>query len=79
MELCLSEVDRCQQFVGLLGARAGQTADTSRVTDPRLLEFLATQTEEMSLTALEMLYATRDPNRATETAVFYERDPAFVR
>ncbi|KAF0288989.1 Telomerase protein component 1 [Amphibalanus amphitrite] len=79
VELCLSEVDRCQLFVGLLGARTGQTADTSRVTDPRLLEFLATQKDELSLTALEMLYATRDAERARQTAVFYERDPAFIR
>ena len=79
MELCLSEVDRCQLFVGLLGARAGQTADTSRVSDPRLLEFLKTQPTNLSLTALEMLYATREPARAQETAVFYEREEAFVK
>ncbi|XP_037076737.1 telomerase protein component 1-like, partial [Pollicipes pollicipes] len=64
VELCLSEIDRCQLFVGLLGARSGRVADT--------------ETADLSLTALEMLYATREPERARQMAVFYQREDSFL-
>ena len=81
LSICLQEIDRCRPyFIGLLGERYGWVPPESvlnegmRAAFPTIADGIG-----RSATELEILHGVlSEPDRA-ERAIFFERDPAWVK
>ena len=77
LEVCLSEVSRCQYFVGLLGERYGWVQDEYPAPDSPEHDWLREYPQGRSITELEMHHAALcEPERVAGKAFFYFRDHA---
>ncbi|KAI8493689.1 Telomerase protein component 1 [Branchiostoma belcheri] len=78
LEICLSEVSRCQFFLGILGERYGWVPDSYAAPDTPEFDWLKSYPAGRSMTELEIHHAAlTDPSAAQGRAFFYFRDPAF--
>ncbi|XP_019622302.1 PREDICTED: telomerase protein component 1-like [Branchiostoma belcheri] len=78
LEICLSEVSRCQFFLGILGERYGWVPDSYVVPDSPEFDWLKSYPAGRSMTELEIHHAAlADPSAAQGRAFFYFRDPSF--
>ena len=79
MEICLSEISRCQYFIGLLGQRYGWVQDQYIIPDSPEFDWLREFPQGRSITEVEMNHAAlRDTDKAVGKAFFYFRDPRFL-
>ena len=79
LEICLGEISRCQYFIGLLGQRYGWIHDEYRVPDSPEFDWLKEFPPGRSITEVEMHHAALcDPDKATNKAFFFFRDPAIL-
>ncbi|XP_074640264.1 telomerase protein component 1-like isoform X2 [Tubulanus polymorphus] len=79
LELCLSEVNKCQFFIGLLGDRYGWVPDDYVIPDSSEFDWLKCHPKGASLTELEMVYgALAKPDETRERAFFFLRDNSFM-
>ena len=79
LEICLDEISRSQYFIGLLGQRYGWIQDEYNVPDTPEFDWLKEFPTQKSITEVEMYYAALcNPDKATDKAFFYFRDPAFL-
>ncbi|XP_023230818.1 telomerase protein component 1-like [Centruroides sculpturatus] len=77
LEICLSEVARCEYFLGILGERYGQIAEYNVSNNPEF-DWLQEYPLGASLTELEIYCAAlADPSAAAERSFFYFRDKMF--
>ncbi|XP_059497803.1 telomerase protein component 1 [Stegostoma tigrinum] len=80
LELCLTEVSRCQLFVGILGERYGQILSEYPLPDLPQFEWVKSYPRNRSITELEIMQFLRlHDNSPSEHAFFYTRDPAVLR
>ncbi|KAK3095524.1 hypothetical protein FSP39_015646 [Pinctada imbricata] len=78
LELCLSEIRRCQFFIGILGSRYGYVPDKYDVPDTQEFQWLKAYPQGASVTELEMHSgALCDPKKLARNAFFFIRDPNF--
>eukprot|EP00058_Branchiostoma_floridae_P011084 XP_002596572.1 hypothetical protein BRAFLDRAFT_128562 [Branchiostoma floridae] len=78
IEICLSEVSRCQFFLGILGERYGWVPDNYVAPDTPEFDWLKTYPAGRSMTELEIYHAAlSDPTTAQGRAFFYFRDNSF--
>ncbi|XP_035668801.1 telomerase protein component 1-like [Branchiostoma floridae] len=78
IEICLSEVSRCQFFLGILGERYGWVPDNYVAPDTPEFDWLKTYPAGRSMTELEIYHAAlSDPTAAQGKAFFYFRDNSF--
>ncbi|XP_066270990.1 telomerase protein component 1-like [Branchiostoma lanceolatum] len=78
IEICLSEVSRCQFFLGILGERYGWIPDSYVAPDTLEFDWLKTYPSGRSMTELEIYHAAlSNPSAAQGRAFFYFRDPIF--
>ena len=79
LEICLSEISRCQYFIGLLGQRYGWIHDEYHIPDSPEFDWLKEFPPRRSITEIEMHHAALcDPDKAVDKAFFFFRDPAVV-
>ena len=79
LEICLSEIARCNYFIGLLGNRYGWVPQEYEVPDSAEYDWVKEYPKGRSITELEMYHAALcDPDKATGKAFFYFRDPAIM-
>ena len=79
LEICLSEISRCQYFVGLLGQRYGWIHDEYEVPDSPEYDWLKEFPPRRSITEVEMHHAALcDPDKAVGKAFFYFRAMAAL-
>lgn len=79
LEICLTEISRCQYFIGLLGQRYGWAPESYQVSDIPEYDWVREYPTERSITELEIFHgALSDPDKVTGKAFFYFRDPAFM-
>ncbi|XP_030043878.1 telomerase protein component 1 isoform X2 [Microcaecilia unicolor] len=79
LSLCLSEVSRCQLFLGILGERYGYIPDEYSVPDVAEHRWLSTYPKGRSVTELEIVqFQKQDSSIDPPRAFFYLRDPAFI-
>ncbi|XP_067870025.1 telomerase protein component 1-like [Heterodontus francisci] len=77
LELCLSEVSRCQLFVGILGERYGQIMQDYSLPNLPQFEWVKAYPQGRSITELEIMqFLRRNDDCASQTSFFYTRDPA---
>ncbi|XP_072885036.1 telomerase protein component 1 isoform X1 [Hemitrygon akajei] len=80
LELCLSEVARCQLFVLILGERYGQTLDDYSLPDLPQFQWVKDYPKGRSITELELMQFLRQtPGDPRQTCFVYTRDPAVLR
>uniref|UniRef100_UPI00398E6792 telomerase protein component 1-like n=1 Tax=Pristiophorus japonicus TaxID=55135 RepID=UPI00398E6792 len=80
LEICLSEVSRCQLFVGILGERYGQILQEYPLPDLPQFEWVKSYPRGRSTTELEIEQFCRQRDEcSSKTAFFYTRDPAVLR
>ena len=80
LELCLSEVAKCQLFVGILGERYGWIPEAKDVPLTQEFDWIQSYPAGASLTELEMMLgALAEPKIATERAFFFLRDNQFEK
>uniref|UniRef100_UPI00398E90D5 telomerase protein component 1-like n=1 Tax=Pristiophorus japonicus TaxID=55135 RepID=UPI00398E90D5 len=80
LELCLSEVSRCQLFVGILGERYGQILQEYSLPNLPQFEWVKSYPRGRSITELEIVQFLQQKNDcSSETSFFYTRDPAILR
>ncbi len=79
LPICLAEIERCRPFfIGLLGERYGWVPQQIPDELVKLQPWLAEHSQK-SVTELEIIYGVlRNPDMANR-AIFYFRDPAYVR
>ena len=74
LEICLSEISRCQYFIGLLGQRYGWIHDEYQVPDTPEYDWLKEFPPRRSITEVEMHHAALcNPDKAVDKAFFYFR------
>ncbi|KAL5022413.1 hypothetical protein ScPMuIL_001568 [Solemya velum] len=80
LEVCLSEISRCQFFIGILGERYGWTPDEYAVPDTPEFDWVREYKKGASITELEMhCAALSHPHQQKEKAFFYFRNKEFER
>ena len=80
LELCLSEIKRCQFFIGILGSRYGYVPNKYDVPDTQEYQWLKTYPAGASVTELEMHSgALCEPGKLGRNAFFFIRDPSFEK
>lgn len=80
VELCLTEVRKCEFFIGILGDRYGYVPDSYNVPDMEEFDWLKTYPPKASVTELEMhLGALSNPSKFLDKAFFYVRDSSFEK
>lgn len=80
VELCLTEVKKCEFFIGILGDRYGYVPDSYNVPDMEEFDWLKTYPPKASVTELEMhLGALSNPSKFLDKAFFYVRDSSFEK
>lgn len=80
VELCLTEVKKCEFFIGILGDRYGYVPDSYNVPDMEEFDWLKTYPPKASVTELEMhLGAMSNPSKFLDKAFFYVRDSSFEK
>ena len=80
VEICLSEVSRCDFFIGILGNRYGYIPSSYIVPDSEEFDWLKDYPTGCSVTELEIQHAALNkPEDAVGKAFFYIRDPELVR
>ncbi len=79
LEICLSEVSRCDFFIGILGERYGYVPNSYVVPDSEEFDWLKEASPGCSVTELEILHAALNkPEDAVGRSFFYIRDPELV-
>ncbi|XP_077996822.1 telomerase protein component 1-like [Glandiceps talaboti] len=79
IEICLSEVSRCDFFIGILGERYGWIPDNYVAPDTEDYDWLKDYPSHRSITELEMEHAgLGDPINAVGKAFFYLRNNEFI-
>lgn len=79
LEICLSEISRCQYFVGLLGQRYGWIHEEYQVPDSPEYDWLKDFPPRRSITEVEMHHAALcDPDKAVGKAFFFFRAPSAI-
>ncbi|XP_022100533.1 telomerase protein component 1-like [Acanthaster planci] len=79
VEICLTEVSRCDYFVGILGQRYGFCPDTYATPATPEFDWLQDYPAGRSITELEMQHAALcDPQEAVGRAFFYFRNSDFM-
>jgi telomerase protein component 1 len=79
IDICLSEVAKCDFFIGLLGDRYGWIPSSYLVSDTPDFDWLKTYPPGRSITELEIQQAVAaGRDKAEETAFFYFRDSTFL-
>ncbi len=79
MEICLTDISRCQYFIGLLGQRYGWVQDQYMIPDSPEFDWLREFPSKRSITEIEMNHAAlRDTDKAIGKAFFYFRDPSVL-
>ena len=79
VEICLSEVSRCQYFVGILGERYGWSMEDYHIPESTEYEWLKEYPTNRSITELEIYHAAMaQPEEAQNKAFFFFRDPSFL-
>lgn len=77
LEICLSEISRCNYFLGLLGGRYGWVPEEYQVPDTSDYDWVKEYPADRSITELEMYHASLcEPDKAVGKAFFYFRDPS---
>ncbi|XP_064416478.1 telomerase protein component 1-like [Latimeria chalumnae] len=80
LELCLSEVFRCQLFLGILGERYGHVPEDYTLPKLPQFEWVQDYPAGASVTELEAAqFLQQNDNSAKGKAFFYLRDPAVLR
>ena len=80
LELCLTEVSRCQLFVGILGDRYGWVPSERDIPSSPQFDWVRTYLPGASATELEIhLAALAEPAHTTEKSFFYIRSSEFLR
>lgn len=75
LEICLSEISRCNYFLGLLGGRYGWVPEDYQVPDTSEYDWVKEYPSGRSITELEMYHAALcEPDKAVGKAFFYIRD-----
>ncbi|MBN1567190.1 MAG: DUF4062 domain-containing protein, partial [Acidobacteria bacterium] len=77
LPLCLSQIERCRFFVGLLGDRYGTIADEIPAETLALYPWLVDY-PGASVTEVEMRYGALRTPRIAEHVFFYLRNPKYV-
>eukprot|EP00111_Clytia_hemisphaerica_P016572 TCONS_00049092-protein len=77
LELCLSEVQKADLFVGMLGERFGWVPTKYKVEDEENLGWVKDMPKGCSMTELEMRGFLREDSNASK-ALFLFRDPEFL-
>ena len=77
LEICLSEISRCNYFIGLLGNRYGWVPEKYEVPDSAEYDWVKEYQQGRSITELEMYHAAIcNPDKAVGKAFFYFREPS---
>ena len=80
LELCLTEISKCQFFVGILGERYGWTPDKYIVPDTPEFDWVRAYPSGASVTELEIHSAAlARPREKKDYAFFFLRDSSFER
>ena len=80
LELCLSEIEKCNFFIGLLGERYGWVPNKYVVPDTPEFDWVRSYPTGASVTELEMhCAALANSKKMKDKAFFYLRDPAFEK
>ncbi|XP_062916230.1 telomerase protein component 1 isoform X3 [Mobula hypostoma] len=80
LELCLSEVSRCQLFVLILGERYGQILDSYSLPDLPQFQWVKDYPRGRSITEMELMqFLRQNPGDPRQTCFVYTRDPAVQR
>ncbi|XP_065187507.1 telomerase protein component 1-like [Sycon ciliatum] len=80
LDVCLTEVSKCNFFVGLLGERYGWCPGTYHPPPGAEFDWIDEYPSGRSVTELEMQHAALiDPSGAQGKAFFHIRDPALVK
>ncbi|XP_078394240.1 telomerase protein component 1-like, partial [Cetorhinus maximus] len=81
LDLCLSEVCRCQLFVGILGERYGQLLPEYWLPNVPQFEWVKSYPKHRSITELEMMQFLRlsGGDSSSRMSFFYTRDSAVLR
>jgi len=80
LELCLTEVAKCQLFVGILGDRCGWVPDRHDIPSTAEFDWVREYPSGASATELEIhCAALAKPADALEKAFFYFRSNQFLR
>ena len=77
IDVCLSEIDRCRPyFIALLGDRYGWVPEKEQLEGiPEMRRFLEGQTNEKSVTELEIRYGALEEPEMNDSAFIYLRKP----
>ena len=78
LELCLSEVEKADIFVGMIGERYGWVPSKYNVEDKENLGWVEEMPAGHSMTQLEMLGFLRKSTNKSK-ALFLSRDPQFIK
>ena len=79
LEICLSEISRCNYFIGLLGNRYGWVPEEYQVPDTSDYDWVREYSPGRSITELEIHHAALcEPDKAVGKAFFYMREPSAV-
>ncbi len=77
LEICLSEISKCNYFIGILGHRYGWVPEEYQVPDTSDNDWVKEYPTGRSITELEMYHAAIcEPDKAVGKAFFYFRDPS---
>ena len=80
IELCLSEVSKCQFLIGILGDRYGYVPDKYIVPDTPEFDWLKVYPQGASVTELEMhLGVFMYPQEKQDKAVMMIRNNSFIK
>ncbi|XP_072359927.1 telomerase protein component 1-like [Scyliorhinus torazame] len=80
LELCLSEIVRCQLFVGILGERYGQMLRDYSLPNLPQFEWVKSYPQCRSITELEIMQFLRlNDDSSNQRSFFHTRDPAVLR
>jgi len=80
MEVCLSEIKKCQFFLGILGRRYGWTPDKYMVPDTPEYDWVRNYPKGASVTEIEMMAgALMNPREMIDRAFFFLRDTSFEK
>lgn len=80
LELCLSEVSKCQYFIGILGERYGYVPESYNVPDTPEYDWVRDYPKGASVTELEMhLGVLMYPIQKQDKCVMMIRNSAFIK
>lgn len=80
LELCLSEVSKCQYFIGILGERYGYVPETYNVPDTPEYDWVRNYPTGSSVTELEMhLGVLMNPIQKQDKSIMMIRNNAFIK